>query len=151
VKGVVVGLIYLIPAFIVAVVVGGTAFLTGIATGGSFLSVLASAGLGFTLAVILFVVAGYVLPVALLMFVRHENMSDAFHFKNVFKKAFTGTYFVPWFVSMVYALAVVLVSGMLQLATLLTVVLPFVISALTSFMVAVTMMTLLGQAVAETK
>jgi len=33
----------------------------------------------------------------------------------------------------------------------LTVVLPFVISAITSFMVAVTMMTILGQAVAETK
>jgi len=48
------------------------------------------------LAGILFLIGIYIIPIAVLSYVENEKFSDAFRLKKVFKKSFTGKYFVAW-------------------------------------------------------
>jgi len=147
----VITLIYLIPALVIGIVVGGVAFMTGVTTGGSLLSIFGGLGLSLMLFVLVILLTFYVLPVAIMNYAKTGKFNSAFQFAHVFRKAFTGTYFVPWFIAGVYIFALMAVAGMIELLLAITIVLPFVIGAVASFMLGVTVYSLLAQAVNETK
>jgi hypothetical protein len=96
-----------------------------------------------TLGTIFMIFAAYVLPSALMLYVRKWKFGDAFNFKDSMKKAFTSNYFVSWLLiamySTVFSYAASYTIGMIpaigQMAS----------SSLTSFVVGVTQMTLFGE------
>lgn len=55
----------------------------------------------FLVGAILMLLAVYVSPIAVLNYIKNRKFSEAFNFKVVSKKVFTGKYFVVWLVAMI--------------------------------------------------
>ena len=112
----IIGLIWLIPAIVLGAIGGGAAFasvLTAGVSGGLSLGGLAGAGLLFLLAGLLGLIAAYFLPIAILGYVKTDKFGAAFDFSTVFKKALSGEYFVAWIISVVVALVLGIVGGII--------------------------------------
>lgn len=92
-------------------------------------------------AAVLALLAYYVLPSALMNFVYHNKFGRAFSFSEVFRRAFSGKYFLVW----LFALAMALVFG------LLLGWIPFVGSAAAYFIASVIAYTAFGQVYKEVK
>ena len=137
---VIIALIWMIPALILFAIGGGTAFasmMTAGATGGLSLGGLAGAGLLFALGGLLALIAAYFLPAAVLGYVKSDNFGSGFDFSTVFKKALNGDYFVAWLLSVVVALVLGFIGGIIPY-------LNFVLSPAASFISAMIGITLIG-------
>jgi len=86
-------------------------------------------------AVVLAVLAAYVLPIALLSYISGDSFNSAFKLKSIFKKAFTGKYFVAWILMIVISL---LLGGILR-------IIPIIGQPAASFIVGVISYSLFGQ------
>jgi len=75
------------------------------------------------LVAILILIATYVAPVAVLNYIKTDNFSEAFNFKEITKYIFTGEYIVVWLLVLVLNIALV---GILSN-------IPFVGTAIASF------------------
>ncbi|MEM4244611.1 MAG: DUF4013 domain-containing protein [Candidatus Nanoarchaeia archaeon] len=125
-------ILYFLPAIVIGVIsiasflgilistVGWTALLTGdsmaisqaiSAEWAKFGGAIIAAMPFLFIAGILALLAAYVSPMALLNYVNFNNFSKAFAFSDVFKKAFTGKYFVVWLVALLISIGVGLVLG----------------------------------------
>ena len=134
--GFIIVVIYFIP-FLIVLAILGISLLPFIAFGGrqpgiSEFSNFIGGGIILT---IVFVIAMYLLPVALLSYVERLNFGDAFSFGKVFKKAFTSQYFISWFLLVIYGFIISVILS----------VIPFVGGALSGYIIGVTAMTVFGE------
>jgi len=89
---------------------------------------------------ILFLIAIYMVPMAVLSYIENEKFSDAFNLSKVFKKSFTGKYLVAW---------IALTAIGMVLGSILNFI-PIIGSAAAVFIVGVIGFSLFGQIYLET-
>jgi hypothetical protein len=93
------------------------------------------------LAVLLFLLASYLAPMAVMNYLSNDRFGAGFAFGKVFKKAFTGAYFVAWLLAGLIMLGVGFVAS----------VIPLIGGPIGSFVGGVISYTILGQAYKEIK
>lgn len=145
-----VALIYFIPVFIVIIIFGGVAFVTSL-TNGDILSIVATASIGVLATFILGLLTLYVTPIAVLKFIQTNNFIDAFKLKFVFKKAFTGHWFLAWLIAVLFSLLIGAVGGFVSALLGFTLVGAFILLGYTQFIILITSLSILGQAYKEIK
>ncbi|MBW2995266.1 DUF4013 domain-containing protein [Candidatus Woesearchaeota archaeon] len=153
VKGLVaaiISIIYFIPAAVVLGIVVGTTVITSL-TLQNLTAIFGSMGIGLFISILVGLLTIYILPVALLLYVSEGTFGAAFRFSDVLKKAFTTTYLLAWVLSLVAAFVVAILAGMLVGVLAVTIVLPFVINGFASIITGIISMTLLGEALSQTK
>ncbi len=91
--------------------------------------------------VVLIILASYVIPVAIMNYIANDRLGKAFAFGEVFRKAFTGKYFVAWILAMIISGIVALVLGFI----------PWIGGPAGSFIGGVMSYTILGQVYREIK
>ncbi len=138
----VISLIYAIPALIVLALTAGATILTGgfsaLMAGDilALVNMVASLGIGLIITVIVGLVMSIITYAAVMRYAEKGSFSSAFELSAISKKAFTGTFFVAWLISIVYAL---IVMGILSL-------IPVIGSMIGTFIVGVTVYTYLAEA-----
>jgi len=142
---IVIGFIYMLPALIVLIVMGFTVITTalsavqgGVATGqpADISGMLAGMmSIGVIIALVLMLIAAYLLPLALISFVSNDSFGAAFRLGKIFRKAFKVNYIVVWIVMVIYSLVV----------NLIALFVPYVGSAAGLFITGVTAMTAFGE------
>jgi len=138
----VIGIIYFIPALIALMAAVGAAIFTYINQGTeAVMGLITGMGSGLIIFLILALLAAYLSPMAILSYVNTFKFGDAFNFRTISKKAFTGKYFVVWLLMVLY----VLILGII-LANI-----PFIGTAIAGFIVGVTAFTAYGEVFAEIK
>ncbi len=163
VKGIlafVIALVYALPAIVLFVIALWSFFVALVAAlaGGeiltmdpdTFSTVIVSAAGILLLAVILYLVACYVMPMALMHYVNKGRFGAAFEFRSVFREAFTAKYLGGLVVAFLYAVAVAIIGTVLSAVLQITIVLPYVVSAFMSIIMSLTLMSIYGQLYAET-
>lgn len=151
----IIGLIYFLPALIIMIITGvaiGTALLSlTTVTGGlltTLLSLIATSS-GFLIAIILLLLAIYITPIALMSFIQKWKFKDAFKLGFVFKKAFTGKYFVVWVFAVIYNLILTgILTGILKFIPIIGVI---IAGTIAGTIVGITTYTLYGQIFSEIK
>ncbi len=133
----VIGSIYALPALIVLFAFMGTAFLAmagdpstigGVGLGGM--------GIGFLVFFVLLLLAFYILPAAVMEYVRNNfSFGSAFRFGEIKDRILSTDYLIVWLVTFIYSIVVI---GVLS-------VIPLIGSAIGSFATEVTSMTLFGE------
>jgi len=93
------------------------------------------------LAFVLFLLASYVGPIAILNYVKTNKFSEAFNFSTVFKKTLNGKYFVVWLITIIL---IGIISAVLSW-------IPFIGKAIAYFLTAVIAFSIYGQIFREIK
>ena len=105
----------------------------------------------FIIGVLLALLAAYLIPIAIMRYVVKYNFKDAFDFKPVFKKAFTGKYFVAILAILVYSIVVSLIVSALNLGfnainiQYLALIFGIILNGLAGFIVLITSYTIIGE------
>ena len=141
----VIGIIYMLPVVVILgglLLVGGLS-VPGLITGGMLGMAGVMAGLGIYLAVLVIIalVLGFLSTVALLTYAETRDFSSAFAFRDIIKKAFTGTYIVGFIITMVIVGVIAFIIGLI----------PFIGQFLSTFIVGTIAYTALAQAYREAK
>jgi len=127
----------LIPVILMAI--------SGVGIAPSFMkgnfAALGGAGIGFIASLLLLIVALYIIPVALMNYVKSGKIDSAFSFSEVLRKAFTGKYFVAWLVASIYGFILMVPLSFI----------PFIGWAIAGFIAGVTSMTIFGEVYTEIK
>ena len=111
----------------------------------------------FVIGVLLALLAAYLTTIALMKYIKNYSFKDAFNLKPVFRKAFTGKYFLVILVVILYTVVISLVVSALNLGfnainiQIITVALSLILSSLAGFMVAITSYTLFGEVYSKLK
>ncbi len=131
---VIIGLIYMLPFLIVMFTIAGSLVLTMI-KGGSF-----SADIGWTGMIIAFVlalIAYYLLPAAIMEYVKEDFKLGAafFKFNEITKRTFDRNYLIVWLFMVVYSIVLTICLSLI----------PVIGTAIGSFIASVTAMTLFGE------
>jgi len=92
------------------------------------------------ISIVLGILALYILPIAALSYLNENNLSGAFRIKKIFKKSFTGKYFVAVILMLLVALLLGSLLG----------VIPFVGKPAAAFIISVIAYSLFGQIYLET-
>ena len=134
----VIGLAYmLIP--LILMVVSGVGIVMG-AIKGNF-AALGGAGIGMIASLLLLLAALYILPSALMNYVKSGKIGSAFSFGEVLGKALTGKYFVAWLVAVIYGFVLMVPLSFI----------PIIGWAIAGFIAGVTSMTIFGEVYNEIK
>ena len=141
----VIGIIYMLPVVVILgglLLVGGLS-VPGLIAGGMLGMAGVMAGLGIYLVVLVIVglVLGFLSTVALLTYAETRDFSSAFAFRDIIKKAFTGTYIVGFVITMVIVGVIAFIIGLI----------PFIGQFLSTFIVGTIAYTALAQAYREAK
>jgi len=141
----VIGIIYMLPVVVILgglLLVGGLS-VPGLITGGMLGMAGVMAGLGIYLVVLVIVglVLGFLSTVALLTYAETRDFSSAFAFRDIIKKAFTGTYIVGFIITMVIVGVIAFIIGLI----------PLIGQFLSTFIVGTIAYTALAQAYREAK
>ena len=141
----VIGIIYMLPVVVILgglLLVGGLS-VPGLIAGGMLGMAGVMAGLGIYLVVLVIVglVLGFLSTVALLTYAETRDFSSAFAFRDIIKKAFTGTYIVGFIITMVIVGVIAFIIGLI----------PFIGQFLSTFIVGTIAYTALAQAYREAK
>ena len=141
----VIGIIYMLPVVVILgglLLVGGLS-VPGLITGGMLGMAGVMAGLGIYLVVLVIVglVLGFLSTVALLTYAETRDFSSAFAFRDIIKKAFTGTYIVGFIITVVIVGVIAFIIGLI----------PFIGQFLSTFIVGTIAYTALAQAYREAK
>jgi len=148
----VIGMIYFLPTLILGLVTGGSFVLSLIQAGATgTMPNIGAAGAGIAITALLAILTMYVAPVAILLYAEKGNFGAAFAIGEVFKKAFTGAWLVGWLLAMVYGIVVSAVGGLLSMVLAMTIIGPFIIMALMSIIMGITVITILAEAYEEAK
>ena len=91
------------------------------------------------IALLLSILIIYIIPIAVLSYLENERFSDAFKIKEIFRKAFTGKYFVMWLLVMVLS---ALINGLFR-------IIPYIGDAISAFIIGVIAFSLIGQVYLE--
>jgi len=128
-------LVYSIPLLILGALFGAT-IVNNYWSSGSLTNI-GTFGLGLGLTALVALLVAYIAPVALLNYVKYNLFGAAFRFGEVFRKAFSGEYFVAWIIMALYATI---------LTALLNLILPWLGGAIGGFIAYLTGITLLANA-----
>jgi len=99
--------IYAIPAILIFVIAAGVflgPLIQSAMTGGEaaiasqVMSTLIQSAPLIIVSAILFLIALYLTPIAVLNYLKSKKFSEAFNFSKITKKAFTGDYFINWLI-----------------------------------------------------
>ena len=113
VKGFIIGIIYMIPIFILGALVFKSVAMSFLNFDTAFLvQNLALMGTSVIILALIALLIGYFSLGALMRYSKLRNMKEAFNFKAISKKVFTAKYFVAWFIGLVIF---VLVSAVFSL------------------------------------
>lgn len=141
----VIGIIYMLP---VVVILGGLLLVGGLSVPGliaggmlGMAGVMAGLGMYIVVLVIVGLVLGFLSTVALLTYAETRDFSSAFAFRDIIKKAFTGTYIVGFIITMVIVGVIAFIIGLI----------PFIGQFLSTFIVGTIAYTALAQAYREAK
>lgn len=141
----VIGIIYMLP---VVVILGGLLLVGGLSVPGliaggmlGMAGVMAGLGMYIVVLVIIALVLGFLSTVALLTYAETRDFSSAFAFRDIIKKAFTGTYIVGFIITMVIVGVIAFIIGLI----------PFIGQFLSTFIVGTIAYTALAQAYREAK
>ena len=133
------GIIYMIPAFVIGFIALGSALLKIFKLKGAGLDSLLAAGPFLIIAMLIGLLAIYLLPAATLNWLKQGRFRGGFSFGMIFKKAFSGKYFVAWIISTIINI----------ILTFIFIFIPFVGSAIAGFTGYMISYTLLGEAFAD--
>jgi len=109
----VIGLIYGIPAIIIGAVGIGSGLMNVFSRGD--ISGLLTVGPMILLALLLYLVAAYLIPIAIMRYVVSGSFGDAFSFGEIFKKVLNAEYFISWLIMLVYSLVVIAILGLVPI------------------------------------
>jgi len=141
-------LVYFMPIFFFSAIIG--ILITVLASS----SIIIKTILSLTLILTVLLVFSYISPMILMFFVDKWSIENAFRIKEIFKKLFTGKYFVAWlvvfFYSFVIALLFQLVSKLTQQMIIITLIL-YVLYIFLNIAVMITSMTVFGEVYSEIK
>ncbi len=93
------------------------------------------------IAVLLAILAAYLIPIAILNYLSNNKFSKAFNFSIIFKKAFTSKYLGAWFLAIIISL---IISSVLN-------IIPFVGGSIAFFITGVISYSIFGQVYKEVK
>jgi hypothetical protein len=148
----VITIIFIIPSILVSVLWKGPDFLNkGLALFRTQLNLLDVFGMSLVVFIVLFLLALYVLPYALMKFVDKNRFTAAFDLIEIFERSFTPSYFFAWIVCAAYIGVVSLVMGLITMilmfipSSLLVFALLIVISGYISIITSITVMTIFGE------
>jgi len=116
-----ISLIWMIPVIILLLATIGFSVITAIMKGGleqGLLPILATAGTGLLITLIVAILIGYFSPLAVMGFVKSKNFGDAFDFSTIFKKAFTSKYFGVWIVIGIISFVLGFIGGIIPFVSL---------------------------------
>jgi len=169
----IIGIIYILPGIILILISAGNVIYqiiqSGLNQGAIFGNPLATQLLQnsllqntpmisiFMIGVLVTLLGVYLTPLAIMRYVEKYKFKSSFDWGLVFKKAFTGKYFLAILTSGVYTIVVGLVVATISLgySTLniqyLTIALNMILGGLSSFMVIVTSYTIFGEVYAKLK
>src|SRR3989344_5117687 len=111
----------------------------------------------FIIGILTALLAAYLMPIAILRYLEKNKFKEAFELKLIFKKGFTGPYFIALLVSIVYGFVIGLVSGALMLGfksinlQIFGTIIGLIIGGLSSFMIMITSYTILAEAYSKIK
>ncbi|MFQ6020549.1 MAG: DUF4013 domain-containing protein [Candidatus Aenigmatarchaeota archaeon] len=111
-------ILYFIPTIVLFFLTIGTSLfagLTGTQTAIDILLMLSTAGIGVVLTAIVFLITIYIVPLAVVRYAEKDNFESAFELNFLTKKAFTGRYFVAWFVAMLYSFIIIAILSFIPL------------------------------------
>ncbi|MDD5650516.1 MAG: DUF4013 domain-containing protein [Candidatus Nanoarchaeia archaeon] len=134
------GLIFALPGIIFAGLGLGLGVIKGLLTK-SVLEGVETGGPLLIAAIILFFIASYVMPLAIILFAKKLKFMDAFNFSEIIKKIFTGKYALIWLITMIINLVIV---GVLS-------AIPLIGSAISTYLSAMITLTLFAQTYLEIK
>ena len=145
VKGIVatvISIIYMIPAIVIILLVGMSAWsnLSGMMGTGlnmaAVMSLLGTAAPGLLVGLIVCLIGLFIGSAAIVRYVEKGTFAAAFELGAIVKKAFTGTFFAAWFVGGIYWIILTAILGMI----------PWIGSAIATFIGGVTWITLIAEA-----
>ena len=141
--GLVISFVYLLPAILIFIIFGisilRNAFQGGF-TSTQLLNNLATLGGIASAGFILMIIAFYIIPAALVGFIESNKFGDGFN-RVIFRKAFTGKYFIVWLIMGMY---------MLILGSIFSLI-PFVGGSIAGFITGLTLFTAVGEIYKELK
>ena len=111
----------------------------------------------FTAGVIIALFASYLMPIAIVRYSEKYKFKSAFDLGVIFKKAFTGSYFIGILAIIAYSIIISLISSALSLGFAainiyyLTIILSLIVSSLSSFMILITSYTIVGEVYSKIK
>ena len=111
----------------------------------------------FLIGVLLALLAAYLTPIAIMKYIGKYNFKDAFDFKPVFRKAFTGKYFVAILAILVYSVVISLIVSALNLGfnainiPYFAIALGIILNGLAGFIVLITSYTIIGEVYTKLK
>src|SRR3989338_2777240 len=141
----VIGLLYAVPGVLIILVAIGGAIFTMVGQGmmsGNMAQILPSLlayGPIFLFGLLVLVLGSYVSSAAVLSYLEAKDFGKAFAFGKVFKKAFTGTFFAAWLVSVIGSVVLLMILGWI----------PYLGGPIAGFILGVFSYTLLGEAYAS--
>lgn len=143
-------LIYMLPAILIGLFFGGAALLGTFGAAGLHPgTLLAGLGAGIWIAFVLFLLAAFVLPIAMLRYVDKNRFGEGFSFGKVFSLAFTGKYLIAWMVVLGLKILTMILTAWVVIITAFTFVVPVLVSAIVTFWMIVAAFTIYGQVYAE--
>lgn len=146
----IVGMLYFLPALVLGIV-SGFAALWAVLSGETQSGVILPIGVSLTASGLLAILTVYLVPSAILGYAHTNRFKSVFALSTVFRKAFRWHYFSAWVISVFYAFLISSAASVLSIALLSTVVGPFIIAGVASFVLGVTTITMMGQAYGETR
>lgn len=149
----VISLVYMIiPTIILGIGIGAgvTALIGGMtdpnAAGEAIAATLALGGPFILIGVLLMIIASFLLPMAMMKWLKAGKIGAAFKVGEVVKSALTLKYIITLVVIVIYAAIVGTIAGILSTLLAITVILPILIMGLVSFIMSVTTMTMCAEA-----
>ncbi len=156
VMGLIIGIVYALPAFVLFFIGGGAVLLGAFGAGATqdpsvFINALTSGGPMLLVGAILAVIAGFISPIAVMSYLSKGTLSAAFAFGEVIRKAFTGTYIVTWIFAVVWSLIFSAITSAIIIATSVTIIVPFLLSGFINYILLVSVYSMYAQAFKEIK
>jgi len=111
----------------------------------------------FFIGLILMVLAAYITPIAVMKYIQKYKFEDAFKLKQVFRKSFTGKYFIAVLAILLYGFVISLISNALQMGVavigieFLMIALTLIITSFASYILIITTYTILGEVYSKIK
>lgn len=144
----VVWMIYFFPAILLAFIsIMGLlwAFLT------SYSTYYIIAGIGFILSGLLGITAAYLAPMAIVHYAKTEKFKELLNIKKILRICMNLIYFKAWIFSIVYAAIISSITLGFSVRSSYTIIGPYVLFGICTFIIGITTGTILGEAYGEIK
>lgn len=97
----------------VSILLGGIANPSAVVP--AVLSAIVAGGLFLIIGAILWIVAGFLLPMAIMHYIKNNNIAAAFSLATITKKALRINYIISWVVLIIYAIVLAIIAGIISM------------------------------------